>query len=239
MQRVGASDRIRLEQHYDEIRTLERKLEELEASAGNCSAFPHPGDDPPFGAIDTEGVETETNKWSNEELRARIFTDIVTMAFACDLSRVVSLQLTFLKCYMNMYPVSGQLYDMHGGTHNGAPLAADAIGWGVSHFARLVARLRETTDFDGQSVLDNSALVLIFEGGVGQDPESMLESNAHSSENMGILVAGGAGGLKRGVHIHRGNATHPAQVVLSAMNACGYPSEVLGEVEGGLPELFG
>jgi hypothetical protein len=239
MQRVGASDRVRLEQHYDEIRTLERKLEELEASAGDCAAFPHPGEDPPFGTIDTEGVETETNKWSNEELRAHIFTDIVTMAFACDLSRVVSLQLTFLKCYMNMYPVSGQLADMHNGTHNGEALAADAIGWGVSHFARLVARLRATTDYDGQSVLDNSALVLIFEGGVGEDPETMLESNAHSSENMGILVAGRAGGLKSGVHIHRSNATHPAQVVLSAMKACGHSSDALGEVEGDVPELFG
>jgi len=242
LSRLGKSDSVRLEQHYDEVRTLEQKLAELEASAGQCAVMPHPGDDPPFGELVTEGTDgasTETNKWSNEELRANIFTDILGMAFACDLSRVATLQLTFLKCYMNMYPVSGQLIDMHGCTHNGEGVAADAIGWGLSHFARLVAKLRGTTDLDGGSVLDNSALVFAFEGGVGYEPETVLESNSHSTENMSMLVAGGAGGLKRGHHIAMNNQAHPAQVVLSAMNAVGVETDTFGEVSGVLPELFG
>jgi hypothetical protein len=239
MQQVGRSDRHRLEQHYDHIRTLEANLQELESSVGECTAFRHPGDDPAFGEVNTEGVETETNKWSNEELRARLFTEIIRMAFACDLSRVVSFQLTFLKCYMNMYPISGQMIDMHGCTHNGAAVAADAIGWVVSQFSRLTARLRETIDFDGQSVLDNSALVLALEGGVGEDPETQLSSNAHSTENMSMLIAGRAGGLRAGSHIPLANEPHPARVVLSAMQACGYASDEFGEVSGSLPELFG
>jgi hypothetical protein len=236
--KVGRSDQVRLERHYDELRTLESKLASLEASAGLCTAMDHPGDDPPFGELVTEGntgEETETNKWSNEELRGRIFTDILTMAFACDLSRVGVLQLTHLKCHMNMYPVSGQLYDMHNGTHNGVGLAHDAIGWGVSHFARLVARLRDTPDFDGASLLDSSALVMGFEGGVGADPESNLASNAHSTENMCMLMAGG--GLVAGEHIHL-NDVHPARVVLTAMNAAGAELDELGEVSGTLPELL-
>jgi hypothetical protein len=139
---------------------------------------------------------------------------------------------------MNMYPVSGQLYDMHNCTHNGEAVAHDAIGWGVSHFARLVARLRGITDIDGGSLLENSALVMALEGGVGYEPETILESNSHSTENMCMLVAGGAGGLKGGRHIAFDNDVHPAQVVLSAMNAAGVGAESLGEVSGTVPELF-
>jgi hypothetical protein len=236
--RVSTADRQRLERHYEEIRALEVRLEHLEQSAGQCVAFEHPGDDPPWGEVNTEGVETETNKWSNEEQRARILEQVIQLAFVCDLSRVVMFPLNFVKSYMNMYPVSGQLYDMHGCTHNGATLAADAIGWGVSHFARLVALLRGTPDGDG-TLLDHAAVMLTFEGGVGYEPETDLESNSHSTENMSILLAGGAGGLGAGRHIHYENDRHPAQVVLTAMRACGYSQSVLGEVQGELPELYG
>src|SRR5262249_16787620 len=216
------------DQHYAEIRTLEQKLAALEASAGQCKAFADPGDDPPFGDA-TGGLETQTSKWSDEETRGRVFEDIVRMAFVCDLSRVAMFQLTFMKCYMNMYPVSGQFIDMHGCTHNGVDVAADAIGWSISHFARLVAKLKGTIHFNGRPWLDNGVLVLDFEGGVGQDPESGSMSNAHSTENMCMLVAGGAGGIKGGRHVDLANQAHPAQVVLTAMNAVGANASALGE----------
>jgi hypothetical protein len=82
-----------------------------------------------------------------------------------------------------------------------------------------------------------SALVLTFEGGHGWNPENPPEPDAHSTENMGVLVAGHAGGLKAGRHI-AGLARHPGQVVLSAMNAVGVPGDQFGEVKGNIPELF-
>jgi hypothetical protein len=53
---------------------------------------------------------------------------------------------------------------------------------------------------------------------------------------MSILCAGYAGGLKQGKHIVE-TGKHPANVVISCMNAVGV-SGGLGEVSGNIPELF-
>ena len=53
---------------------------------------------------------------------------------------------------------------------------------------------------------------------------------------MAALIAGRAGGLTPGVHID-GNERHPAQVVITAMQALGGPDE-LGEVSGAIQELL-
>jgi hypothetical protein len=55
---------------------------------------------------------------------------------------------------------------------------------------------------------------------------------------MACLIAGRAGGLKPGKHV-AAPGKHPAQVVLSAMNAVGVGGNALGdEVTGNIPELF-
>ena len=86
-------------------------------------------------------------------------------------------------------------------------------------------------------MLDNTAIVLLFEGGHGYDPEGG-DQNVHSSENMAVLVAGRAGGLNPtgGKHIVKAGE-HPTRVVTSAMEAVG-AGETLGEVSGVIPELF-
>jgi hypothetical protein len=60
--------------------------------------------------------------------------------------------------------------------------------------------------------------------------------DAHSTENMIVIYAGRAGGLKAGHHIKFNNDRHPAQVFLTAMNAVGVRGP-LGEVSTPLPEL--
>jgi hypothetical protein len=162
--RVGRADRVRLEQHFDEIRRLETRLDALDGSApAACSLPRHPGDDPPIGEVDTEGVETDTNKWSNEELRNEILLGLIHHAFACDLTRTAAHLFTRWKTYINMYPAIGVHKDLHGCTHDaGRPDAlADAVAWHVRHFARLVHLLRETRDVDGTRLIDHTGQHLI------------------------------------------------------------------------------
>jgi hypothetical protein len=52
-----------------------------------------------------------------------------------------------------------------------------------------------------------------------------------------LLIAGRAGGLEPRKHVVAAGK-HPAQVVLSAMNAVGLTAGALGEVSGNIPELF-
>ena len=100
-----------------------------------------------------------------------------------------------------------------------------------------MSKLRDTTDFDGKTILDNTAMVLLFEGGLGYDPEQDNQGSPHSTENMGVLVGGLAGGLNAGggVHIRRQDE-HPVRVINTVMNAIGGP-DTLGEVSGTITGL--
>lgn len=153
---------------------------------------------------------------------------------------------TYAQCFLNMNPVYGHPSDLHelghysvGGGIDGANAMADGIAWHVRHMARLMEKLRGSIDVDGNTILDNTALVMLFEGGWGYDPEQDAQGSAHSSEHMGVLVGGGAGGLNAagGQHID-GNGAHPVRVVNTVMGALGAPNQ-LGEVTGTIPGLVG
>jgi hypothetical protein len=231
--RLGAADRIRMEQHFDEIRALEQRLEELAPPGGAlCEMLADPGQDWPIGPPG-EDVETDSNKWSNEELRAEVFADLIHMAFVCDLTRVASLMFEHWKSYLNMYPATGHMVDLHdmthfGGTGTGIGPQSDSLAWHIKHFARLVRKLKDTPDPDGVPILDRAVLTMVFEGGWGWDPEGG-DVSPHSTENMIVLVAGGrALGLTPGRHV-RGNGAHPASVLLAGAQACGV-TEPLGDI---------
>src|SRR5262245_58156440 len=55
--RLGKADQIRMQRHFDELRALETRLDEIALpDAPACQLLPHPGDDPPLGdAIDPNG----------------------------------------------------------------------------------------------------------------------------------------------------------------------------------------
>jgi hypothetical protein len=241
--KLGAADRQRLERHFDEIRALEKRLATAPPIGGSCQVPTQPTD-PPIGHSSSiytgngcEAIFDVTGGWSDEDKRADLLTDFICMAFACDLSRVASLMITEWKSYINAYPVTGKSMDMHSLTHNSDNEGvADMVGWHIRQFARLVRKLRNTPEIDGSSLLDHSSIVLVFEGGHGYDPEGGGDLSSHSTENMCALIGGRAGGLKTGQHLSA-PGMHPANVVISAMDAVGVTGG-LGELTEGLPGLF-
>lgn len=243
--KLTPSDKERMERHLDELRNFETKLDSAPPpTTGACEMLPDPGEDPPIGGAhaDTGGGHeyTQSAAYSNEDLRAEIMCDLIRMSFACDLNRVAAIRLTIDQCFMNMFPLTGAPGEVHEMSHGQAAHEdhGDAVGWHVKHFARLVSMLRDTQEIDGSSLLDHTAVVLMFEGGFGYDPEGGSDNRAHSTENMVALVGGRAGGLTGGQHIVAPDA-HPCQVTLSAMQAAGYPEDSLGEISGTIPDLFG
>lgn len=250
--RVGQTDRIRLEQHFDEIRALEQQIAAIPPVAtGRCRVPDDPGEDPAIGA-DNQAfghgeIATDTG-YSNETERARAMADLIHMAFTCDLTRVATLQITTFQSHMNVFPITSALgtpvlADLHEVGHNGDPdnrgqlAVSTCLRWHVGHYADLVDKLKSTPEGDG-SVLDHSAIVFMPEGGHGRQlNDGTTENQTHSTENMILMVAGRAGGLAPGRHID-GQRQHPAQGLISAMKAVGYPGDSLGEVTGPIPELF-
>jgi hypothetical protein len=250
MPKLGNGDRQRLERHFDEIRDLERRIAAVPpvpTGTGACSKPASPGPDSLPGSaqgVDAGGNNTYTTNlgYSGEEERARVFCDLVHMAVTCDLSRVVSLMFTMFQSHMNMYPLTGHRCDCHEVGHNGDPVkrgtlaVSQVIAWHLKHFGYLVAKFRDTPEGAGK-LIDNTALVMLHEGGHGLDTATQKLNSGHSTENMACLIAGRAGGLKPGKHVVAAGK-HPANVLVSAMGAVGAGGGVLGEVNGNIPALF-
>lgn len=251
--RVGGADRVRLERHFDEIRDLERRIAALPPlPEGQCQPVGDPGADSPIGG-DNAGtgwgaIGTNTG-YSNEHERARLMADLIHMAFVCDLTRVATLQITTFQSHMNVFPITeamgmpmrADVHEIgHGGDANnrGQLPVSMLLQWHISHYAYLLDKLKSTPEGDG-NLLDHSAVVFLPEGGHGtQLNDASSQFQTHSVEDMIVMVAGRAGGLRPGGHLDGGHA-HPVQVLISAMQAAGYDGDRLGEVRGNVPALFG
>lgn len=250
--RVGAADRIRLERHFDEIRALETRIDAVGPSAGACRLPADPGADPALGGNNagsgSETIGTNTG-YSGEDERARWMADLIAMAFTCDLTRVATLQITVFQSHMNVFPITTALgtpvrADLHEVGHNGdsnnrgqLPVSW-CLGWHISHYAYLLQKLKETEE-GSSNLLDHSVLIFMPEAGHGtQLNDATSQFQSHSVEDMALLVAGRAGGLRPGRHIPTAGA-HPGRALISAMQAAGVSGDRLGEVTGTIPELFG
>jgi hypothetical protein len=185
--------------------------------------------------------------YGEEDKRAELLVDILHMALVCDLTRAATFQFFHSNSTMSAIGIAGVSDNIHQISHylalSQVPILTKVLAWQSHHFARLVRKLKDTPDVDGSTVLDNTALLMTYDAGygfdpfIGGDPNCHCENeNTHSSENMCVLVAGRAGGLKPGKHVVA-TGKHPAQVVNSAMRAVGVNQD-LGEVSGTLPELF-
>lgn len=247
--KLGRADQVRLQRHLDEVRALEMRLQAIHPEGAACMPPSDPGMDPPIGGAvengDTAGYQSN-GAWSNEELRASTMIDLIHMAIACDRTRAASIMFTQAQCFMNMNPIFGYPTDLHEMSHgsmgyanNGRAAVADGVAWHMKHFGNLVRKLADTDDSDGKKLIDNTALVLAFEGGHGFDPEQNAQNSPHSTEKMITLVAGRAGGLNTGGGKHLVmQDRHPIEVVNTVLNAIGVPGQ-LGEVPGTMPELVG
>jgi hypothetical protein len=235
--RLGAIDKQRLDRHLTEINELGRQIAvppKVVATAA-CNKPDAFGGDPP----QTAGLNS-----SNEELRAKLMSDLMYMAFACDQTRVGTLMFTNVQCNLSGVDLPGVGYkaSLHDASHfladgNTNRALGKAIAWHMKHFGTLVKKLADTPDAGG-TLIDTAAMVFMFEGGVGPVSPGSVKVTAHSGENMACLIAGKAGGLKAGQHIVAKGA-HPANVLISAMNAVGVPTERLGAVVGEIPGLRG
>ncbi len=233
MPRLGAADQQRLGLHLHEIRELEMQVSAAPTfeQSPSCDKLPDFGEDPAVNP-----------GYSNEERRAKLMCDIMHMALTCDQTRVGTLLFTMPQCFMKA-TVLGLECNHHDLGHYGGGAAippnavALGIAWHMKHFGYFLDKLAKTPDH-GAMLIDNCAIAFLFEGGHGPDRTDPKKFTSHSGENMAVLVAGKAGGLKAGHHIVAAGS-HPASVLVSCMNAVGVPAQALGNVSGEISGLRG
>jgi hypothetical protein len=209
--RLGAYDRGRLDQHLTQIREVETRLR------GDTIAHP--------GVSCTLGSRPEDPGGEAYRERARSFATVVALAFACDLTRVASVcfsepgaQSAFREAVPGGFWHSGVQTSLHEYEHleiyhpdapNPNILAAHQ--YMIDCYADFVQVLDSMEEVGG-TVLDRSAVLGTTETTKGE---------THDTDNFPLLVAGGAGGLRPGLHVRAPAGSIATQVPFTIMKALG------------------
>lgn len=189
--RLGTADRQRLDSHLTSVRELERRLQAMPNIGASCVIpnIPDPG---------------ALNDDDNNPAVLQAMTDMTVMAFACDLTRVASLQWNN-SVGQSSFPWLGfndRHHDLsHEGDSNGE--AVEKIirinEWYAEQFAELLRQLDSIPEGDG-TLLDNTLVVWGNELGKG---------NSHTRNNIPwVLAGGGAGAIEMGRYLSFDGASH-------------------------------
>jgi hypothetical protein len=172
----------------------------------------------------------------------RQFMDLVRVAFACDLTRVVTFTAPVPQCPELGYPAESTFHtyahaSIDGGTSCGSTFTAEAEramvdldAWHAGHFAYLLQQLDSVPEGTG-TILDHTAVVWLTE----------LATPTHQHHDAMIVVAGGCNGffdVGRYVRYPRNQPnpmvdqplTGPAhnRLLVSLMQAMGQPDTTYG-----------
>ncbi len=221
--RLGTVDQQRLDQHMSAVRDLELRIARLQEDPANLAACMRPEAPAPLPPIDGRPQMSE---------RSRVMSDLATMAYACDLTRVMS--------YWYSQPVSDVLYPgMEAGHHilthdePGEQPQVNAIVIQIMHdFAYFIESLRSIPEGDG-TLLDNSVIL---------GTTDVSYARTHQIHEYPLIVAGTCcGAIRNGFH-HRSSsfqsATHVPLTIMRAMGAnISAFGEDAGRVTDGLSEL--
>jgi len=217
-QRVGAGDRVRLDQYLNSVREVEREIERAEQAVKDNKT---PDLDRPVGVPAAFADHV------------KLMFDLQILAFQADLTRVIAFQLTREQSNRT-YPEIGVNDPHHPTSHHGNdPVKVAQIAkintYHVSLFTSFLERMKNTPDGDG-SLLDHS--IYLYGSGMGNP-------SLHDHENLPILVAGGAKtGLKGGRHIRYQKGTNLANLHLTLLDRVGIRLDKFVDSTGKVDDLF-
>ncbi len=219
--RLGAGDQRRLDQHLDAVRTIERQLQRLEENPPNLAACRRP-EMPPESVPDMAGRPDMTT-------RSRLMSELITMALACDITRVFS--------HLYSESVSNVLYPEaraghHQLTHDEAgeqPQVFAILQRIMTDLAGLLDGLRRVPEGDG-TLLDHTLVLCMSDCSFGR---------THSLDDYPIMLAGGrSAGLRRGVHL-RARGENASKVSYSILQMMGVRAGEFGVGNGRVTEGLG
>lgn len=205
--RLGKNDRTRLDLHLEGVHELQNRLTAMVMGGEACTTPLDPGNP------------------TSERERAKAMAQLVAMAFACDLSRVVSLEFSSPASHVD-YPDIG-INSMGLGTsfheyehQNGYDAnVLKGLSYFMELYADFVAALKALPEAGG-SILDRCCILGTSDVSGGWD---------HAMNDYPLLIAGKAGGALASPGIHVSLAgDNAARVPLTCLKAVGAPIDVFG-----------
>lgn len=216
--KLGASDRVKVNQYLDTVREVERRIQKAESEAADSRL---PDLDRPVGVPAAYADH------------ARLMFDLQVLAMQADVTRVITFQLA-RETSNRTYPEIGVPDPHHPVTHHGnnpekLEKMAKINAFHVSLFAYYLEKLKATPDGDG-SLLDHS--MILYGSG-------MSNPDLHDHTNLPILVAGGgAGKLKGARHIRYAEPTPLANLHLTLLEKAGVRLDSFADSNGKVDELL-
>ena len=215
---VGPEDHARLDEYFAAIRDVERRIQMVEQQS----------------ARDVPAVERPRGVPAVFEDHAKLMFDLLTLAYQSDLTRVST--------FMMSHEFSGRTYpeigvpDAHHPTshHQSNPDKLAKLtkinAFHTTLLAYWLEKLRSIPDGDG-TLLDHLALVY----GSG-----LSDGNAHSPDNLPILLIGGGGGqIKGGRHLRFPDGTPLPNLHVTLLDKLGVRVDAIGDSTGQIPGLSG
>lgn len=210
---LGPQDLTKVDEYTESVRDVERRIQRAEEQR-----------DVELPTIDQpQGVPAAF------EDHLALMLDLQRLALQADLTRVVSFMIGKEQS-ARPYPQIGVPEAHHPLSHhsNRPELIAymsKINRYHVELFSGYLAKLKATPDGDG-SLLDH--MTILYGAGISN-------SNAHSGDNLPImLVGGGAGTLKGGQHLAFADKPPTANLLVTLMDKLGVPVERIGGSTGKL-----
>jgi Protein of unknown function (DUF1552) len=220
--RLGTADRARLEQHLDQIRSIEQRL-----GAGLSCSAPQLIDtsdyDPASGlssADDGSIKDLETDAAIPKV--GKLMMDMLVMALACDLTSVATLMWSDTEA-KHTFPWLDLPEHLHFYMNDGGYRPAECtkiFTWYSSQHAYLLQTLSNVSTPSG-SLLDET---VVFFGSHLQSPAT------HAKTDMPFLLAGGGGGLRTNRWVQNGHRSHN-DLLVSLFNLFGDERQTFGTPE--------
>ncbi len=185
---LGHEDKVRMDQHFSSIRDLEQRLLRMQEAPPAPAACEKP--------MEPEAAYPPIDGRPQLSLIARVQADLLTMALACDQTRVFSL---WFADSLNGLLFPNANAGHHRLTHDEPgeqPQVNNIVKYIISEFAYLLESLDSVAEGDG-TLLDNSAVLATSDCAYGRQ---------HLLEEYPIVVGGSAGGYFKQNYHYRSDA---------------------------------
>ena len=172
--RVGAEDYRKLDAHLEGLLALERRLRQMPD-----------GWTPTVSCTVPEAPPATSGRNADYPAEIRHMMDIAVGALSCDVTRIISLQLSYAFSHIT-HSWLGHSSTHHTMSHDGQDRRSELQqidAWYSEQIAYLLQKLDAVPEGDG-TLLDNTLVV------VGRE----LGSTAHRMDRVPFVLAGGAGG---------------------------------------------
>jgi len=218
-QRLGATDKQRVEAHLEAIRAIERRLD-----------LTSDGTKPPSCVLpDEPTIAADTRSEAPPEVNT-IMAELTTLALSCERSRVATFTFSLPAAHVYYRHLSADMNDdFHDtichtdpGTTSDQPRVDTGVQYAMRSLNELLVKLQNTPHGAG-NLLDSMLVYVTSDTAWGR---------VHDRKEWPVLMVGKAGGRLRGNEHHNFQGEHLSRALLTAAQIMGSTQTELG-VDGG------